>query len=518
MLKNNFSMKIKIKKSKILHISFAILLVCCVQFSINTFISLAQFSKKLLASIRNGESLGIATRKSFLAIKESEYKRDNIFVHKATAATPSCTITSPTTGATVFGITNATVDAQVISSGIINSVELKLDGALLNTSSNAISSNIANGFKTSTYSIPWNTVQSSDAIHSLTCVTVNNYETGLDSGPSSVTVANPPIRSNGVPSSNLPAGTTSTSISLSTTNENAICKYSEGSDATVTYAAMPNMFSTTGGTTHSSVITGLTDGVTKTYHVRCQDAALNVNTDDFAITFSVLNPGSDSIAPSVPQNLSGAAASSSQIDLIWSASTDNVAVAGYKIYRDAVQIGTTNNLNYSDTSASASTSYQYAISAYDGAANESLKSAVILVQTPAAPAAPVAPAVAVATESESDSKEKDQPSPNRVIKQNYSKIRRGETLIQSGKRFSKNSFVDLYFSRLDLSFYPPVRVKTSSKGTFSMNYVAKKAIGKYKWYAVDVKSGRKSRLMRYEITAGATKKQSSGSSKTTKSS
>ena len=50
-------------------------------------------------------------------------------------------------------------------------------------------------------------------------------------------------------------------------------------------------------------------------------------------------------APTVP-GLSGQAISSSQINLSWTASTDNVGVTGYRIYRDGVLIDTsaTNSL------------------------------------------------------------------------------------------------------------------------------------------------------------------------------
>ncbi len=50
---------------------------------------------------------------------------------------------------------------------------------------------------------------------------------------------------------------------------------------------MPNTFGTTGGTSHSTVVTGLTDGESYTHYVRCADGTNNTNADDFAITFSV---------------------------------------------------------------------------------------------------------------------------------------------------------------------------------------------------------------------------------------
>src|SRR3989344_2451734 len=46
----------------------------------------------------------------------------------------------------------------------------------------------------------------------------------------------------------------------------------------------------------------------------------------------------DNIAPSAPGNLMATAVSSSRIDLSWSASTDNIGVAGYKVYRNNVYL------------------------------------------------------------------------------------------------------------------------------------------------------------------------------------
>lgn len=85
-------------------------------------------------------------------------------------------------------------------------------------------------------------------------------------------------------------------------------------------------------------------------------------------------PG-DSEAPSVPDNLVATAVSSSQIDLTWDASTDNVAVTGYDIYRDNVLVDTSPTNAYSDTGLSPGTLYQYEVSAFDAASNESARSA-----------------------------------------------------------------------------------------------------------------------------------------------
>ncbi|HEY2923210.1 MAG TPA: fibronectin type III domain-containing protein, partial [Candidatus Binatia bacterium] len=82
-------------------------------------------------------------------------------------------------------------------------------------------------------------------------------------------------------------------------------------------------------------------------------------------------PPSDTSAPSVPSGLVASALSSSQINLSWNAATDNVGVAGYRIYRNGVQIGTTSATVYQDTGLAPATAYAYRIAAYDASANVS---------------------------------------------------------------------------------------------------------------------------------------------------
>lgn len=46
---------------------------------------------------------------------------------------------------------------------------------------------------------------------------------------------------------------------------------------------------------------------------------------------------------------------SSQINLTWTASTDNVGVTGYRVFRNGTQVGTPSGTSYSDTGLTAST-------------------------------------------------------------------------------------------------------------------------------------------------------------------
>ncbi len=93
----------------------------------------------------------------------------------------------------------------------------------------------------------------------------------------------PPVRYNASPTGTLPAGTTQATLSLAT-DETATCKYSTA--AGVSYASMTNVFSVTRGTSHSTTISGLSNGGAYNYYVRCMDVSGNVNPDDFRISFS----------------------------------------------------------------------------------------------------------------------------------------------------------------------------------------------------------------------------------------
>ncbi|MBI5549765.1 MAG: hypothetical protein HY901_38245, partial [Deltaproteobacteria bacterium] len=98
----------------------------------------------------------------------------------------------------------------------------------------------------------------------------------------------PPTRSNGSPSGTLAAGTASATVSLAT-NEGATCRYS--TQAGTAFTSMNGAFLSTGGTSHSFEATGLANGRSYSYYVRCRDAAGNANPDDYLVSFSVASGG-----------------------------------------------------------------------------------------------------------------------------------------------------------------------------------------------------------------------------------
>lgn len=129
------------------------------------------------------------------------------------------------------------------------------------------------------------------------------------------------------------------------------------------------------------------------YYVEAYDAASNSNASDpiSVTTLALVIP--DTTAPTAPTNLrTSTAPTASSVSLVWNASTDNIAVSGYRVYRNGSLIATTASNSYTDTAVSASTSYTYLAMAFD-AANNTASSNSLAINTPAAAdtSAPTAP-------------------------------------------------------------------------------------------------------------------------------
>lgn len=91
----------------------------------------------------------------------------------------------------------------------------------------------------------------------------------------------------------------------------------------------------------------------------------------------------DTIAPSAPASLVASGTTSSTTNLAWNASTDNVAVTGYDVYRGTTLLGSTSATvrTYSVTGLTASTAYTFSVKAKDAANNLSASSNVVNVTT-----------------------------------------------------------------------------------------------------------------------------------------
>ena len=129
---------------------------------------------------------------------------------------------------------------------------------------------------------------------------------------------------------------------------------------------------------------GLTASTNYNYTISATDTHGNTSAQSTVKSVTTTAGAGDTTPPSVPTNLSATAITSSQINLSWTASTDNVAVTGYKIYRGGSQISTSVTNSYSDSGLSASTAYTYTVSAYDAASNNSAQSSSASATTGAA--------------------------------------------------------------------------------------------------------------------------------------
>lgn len=127
-------------------------------------------------------------------------------------------------------------------------------------------------------------------------------------------------------------------------------------------------------TTHSVTLSQLAANTTYYYVVHSRDAAANEGVSSQS-SFTTLAGASDTTPPTVPTNLSATAASSTRIDLSWTASTDAVGVQGYKVFRNGSQIATSGTTSYANTNLQPQTSYTYTVAAYDAAGNTSAQSA-----------------------------------------------------------------------------------------------------------------------------------------------
>ena len=104
--------------------------------------------------------------------------------------------------------------------------------------------------------------------------------------------------------------------------------------------------------------------------------------------------GGDTQPPSVPTGLRATAETAEtaetadSIALSWTASTDNVAVAGYSVHQvtgsGSTLLGSAAATAYDATGLAASTSYTFSVSAYDAAGNTSAASAAVTSSTTAA--------------------------------------------------------------------------------------------------------------------------------------
>jgi chitinase len=89
----------------------------------------------------------------------------------------------------------------------------------------------------------------------------------------------------------------------------------------------------------------------------------------------------DTTVPSTPAALTPSGITPTSITLSWAASTDNVGVTGYDIYRDGLYIGSSSTTSFSIVRLTPNTTYSFTVKAKDGAGNSSASSAALSVRS-----------------------------------------------------------------------------------------------------------------------------------------
>ena len=107
------------------------------------------------------------------------------------------------------------------------------------------------------------------------------------------------------------------------------------------------------------------------------------NIDDNG-TNTIFRSGGDTEPPTTPTLLTATNVQANRVTLSWGASTDNVGVTAYDIYRNSAKIDDVNSstTTYQDSTVSANTTYSYFVRARDAAGNQSQRSRTINVTTP----------------------------------------------------------------------------------------------------------------------------------------
>ena len=126
----------------------------------------------------------------------------------------------------------------------------------------------------------------------------------------------------------------------------------------------------------SATFSGLVCGRSYDLAVDAYDASGNRSTRRSVVSSTA--PCPDTTPPSVPSGLTQTGVTQSSVGLTWTASSDNVGVAGYGIYLAGVRIASTSSPGYTFASLSCGTTYSAGVDAYDAAGSRSAVAALFV--------------------------------------------------------------------------------------------------------------------------------------------
>jgi len=289
----------------------------------------------------------------------------NISVTPPDTTPPTVTLTAPSNGSTLSGV--VTLSASATDNVGIVGVQFQLNGT-----------NLGAEDTTNAYSITWDTTEVPPGQYSISAMARDAAGNTTTATPLLVTVETPP---DSIPPT-VPGIPTAQVVSSSEISLNWTA--STDNVAVTGYLVFRDGVLIDNPTTTSYKGVNLTPSTTYTYVVTASDAAGNTSNPSTPVSATTLAPP-DSIPPSSPTGLQGTSVSSSEVGLSWQASTDNVGVTGYHIFRNGEFIAVTTTTSYQDASLTPLTTYTYTITAWDEAGNESLPSTSLSATTWALP-------------------------------------------------------------------------------------------------------------------------------------
>ncbi len=129
----------------------------------------------------------------------------------------------------------------------------------------------------------------------------------------------------------------------------------------------------------NATVSNLVCGSAYAFEVDAYDAAANRSSKVSVTGTTAACP--DTQPPSAPSNVAATSRTSTSIALSWSASSDNVGVVGYGLYRGGALVGTAGSTSGIFAGLTCNTNYTLAVDAYDAAGNRSSKTTVMVATT-----------------------------------------------------------------------------------------------------------------------------------------
>ncbi|MGA9605784.1 MAG: glycosyl hydrolase family 18 protein [Rouxiella badensis] len=133
---------------------------------------------------------------------------------------------------------------------------------------------------------------------------------------------------------------------------------------------------------HEYTDVNLQENVEYHYTVKAVDAANNISAASDVLSIKTEKaPAHDAQAPTIPTQLVATQVAQNSVTLTWKASTDNVKVLGYEIFRNGKLAFNVKEIRVEDKNLQPDTTYHYQISATDISGNKSGLSEMLSVTT-----------------------------------------------------------------------------------------------------------------------------------------